>query len=173
MAEDLTEYLTNTACGAPPAPDIDTIERMEIMRDLRMGEFDVLVGINLLRKGWTCLRCRSLRFSAPRTGGSSGLAVRSFDRQSRGATIYEPRDHVRRSDDGVDAARHRRDGSAPQQASRIQPETRNYADEHQEVGRRCDGRRARRRRGSAAAKAEAERKAKFADIPTEPKALGK
>ncbi len=52
MAEDLTEYLSNMQIKVRYMHhDIDTIERMEIIRDLRLGEFDVLVGINLLREG--------------------------------------------------------------------------------------------------------------------------
>ena len=52
MAEDLTAYLQNAGIRVRYMHhDIDTIERMEIIRDLRLGEFDVLVGINLLREG--------------------------------------------------------------------------------------------------------------------------
>ena len=52
MAEDLTEYLDNLGVRVRYMHhDVDTIERMEIIRDLRLGEFDVLVGINLLREG--------------------------------------------------------------------------------------------------------------------------
>ncbi len=52
MAESLTDYLKNTGIKVRYMHhDIDTIERMEIIRDLRVGEFDVLVGINLLREG--------------------------------------------------------------------------------------------------------------------------
>ena len=52
MAESLTDYLKNTGIKVRYMHhDIDTIERMEIIRDLRLGEFDVLVGINLLREG--------------------------------------------------------------------------------------------------------------------------
>ncbi len=52
MAEDLTEYLENVGIRVRYMHyDIDTIERMEIIRDLRTGEFDALVGINLLREG--------------------------------------------------------------------------------------------------------------------------
>lgn len=52
MAEDLSAYLTNAGIKCRYMHhDIDTIERMEIIRDLRLGEFDVLVGINLLREG--------------------------------------------------------------------------------------------------------------------------
>lgn len=52
MAEDLTEYLENLNIKVRYMHhDVDTMERMEIIRDLRLGEFDVLVGINLLREG--------------------------------------------------------------------------------------------------------------------------
>ena len=52
MAEDLTQYLKGFDIKVRYMhSDIDTIERMEIIRDLRLGEFDVLVGINLLREG--------------------------------------------------------------------------------------------------------------------------
>ncbi len=52
MAEDLTEYLQKVGIKVRYMHhDIDTIERMEIIRDLRLGSFDVLVGINLLREG--------------------------------------------------------------------------------------------------------------------------
>ena len=52
MAEDLTKYLERLEIKIRYMHhDIDTIERMEIIRDLRLGEFDVLVGINLLREG--------------------------------------------------------------------------------------------------------------------------
>ena len=52
MAEDLTAYLETMGIKVRYMHhDIDTVERMEIVRDLRLGEFDVLVGINLLREG--------------------------------------------------------------------------------------------------------------------------
>lgn len=52
MAEDLTEYLSDHEVRVRYLhSDIDTVERVEIIRDLRLGEFDVLVGINLLREG--------------------------------------------------------------------------------------------------------------------------
>ena len=52
MAEDLTSYLETMGIRVRYMHhDIDTVERMEIVRDLRLGEFDVLVGINLLREG--------------------------------------------------------------------------------------------------------------------------
>jgi excinuclease ABC subunit B len=52
MAEQLTEYLTENGVKVRYLhSDVDTVERVEIIRDLRLGEFDVLVGINLLREG--------------------------------------------------------------------------------------------------------------------------
>ena len=52
MAEDLTQYFQETGVQARYMhADINTLERMEILRDLRLGVFDVLVGINLLREG--------------------------------------------------------------------------------------------------------------------------
>ncbi|HEY0892870.1 MAG TPA: excinuclease ABC subunit UvrB, partial [Cellvibrio sp.] len=52
MAEDLTEYLAEHGIRVRYLhSDIDTVERIEIIRDLRLGQFDVLVGINLLREG--------------------------------------------------------------------------------------------------------------------------
>src|SRR6202789_145916 len=52
MAEDLTEYLSEHGVrGRYLHADIETVERSEIIRDLRLGKFDVIVGINLLREG--------------------------------------------------------------------------------------------------------------------------
>ncbi|WNC70223.1 excinuclease ABC subunit UvrB [Thalassotalea nanhaiensis] len=52
MAEDLSEYLTEHGVATRYLhSDVDTVERMEIIRDLRLGKFDVLIGINLLREG--------------------------------------------------------------------------------------------------------------------------
>ena len=58
MAEDLTEYLHEQGIRVRYMhSDIDTVERIEIIRDLRLGEFDVLVGINLLREGLDIPEC--------------------------------------------------------------------------------------------------------------------
>ncbi len=59
MAEDLTEYLVENGLKVRYLhSDIDTLERIEIIRDLRLGEFDILVGINLLREGLDIPECR-------------------------------------------------------------------------------------------------------------------
>ncbi|TIS04954.1 MAG: excinuclease ABC subunit B, partial [Mesorhizobium sp.] len=58
MAEDLTEYLHENGIRVRYMhSDIDTLERIEILRDLRLGAFDVLVGINLLREGLDIPEC--------------------------------------------------------------------------------------------------------------------
>ena len=52
MAEDLTDYYANLGIRVRYLhSDIDTLERVEIIRNLRLGEFDVLIGVNLLRRG--------------------------------------------------------------------------------------------------------------------------
>lgn len=58
MAEDLTEYLVENGLSVRYLhSDVDTLERIEIIRDLRLGAFDVLVGINLLREGLDIPEC--------------------------------------------------------------------------------------------------------------------
>src|SRR5205085_6936292 len=58
MAEDLTEYMHEQGVRVRYMhSDVDTVERIEIIRDLRLGAFDVLVGINLLREGLDIPEC--------------------------------------------------------------------------------------------------------------------
>lgn len=58
MAEDLTEYMTEAGIRVRYLhSDVDTLERIEIIRDLRLGVFDVLIGINLLREGLDIPEC--------------------------------------------------------------------------------------------------------------------
>ncbi|GAM77679.1 excinuclease ABC subunit B [Vibrio ishigakensis] len=76
MAEDLTEYLTEHDVKVRYLhSDVDTVERVEIIRDLRLGEFDVLVGINLLREAWICQRYRWWPFWMPIKRASCALSV--------------------------------------------------------------------------------------------------
>ena len=66
MAEDLTDFLSEHGIRVRYLhSDIDTVERVEIIRDLRLGTLDVLVGINLLREGLTFPRFRSWRSWMP------------------------------------------------------------------------------------------------------------
>jgi len=57
MAEDLTDYYRELGVQSVPALDVETLDRIRHPADLRRGEFDVLVGINLLREGSTSPRC--------------------------------------------------------------------------------------------------------------------
>ena len=77
MAEDLTDYLIEMGIRVRYLhSEVDTIQRIEIIRDLRLGEFDVLVGINLLREGLDLPRSRSSRSSTPTRRGSSAPTPR-------------------------------------------------------------------------------------------------
>ncbi len=59
MAEDLSEYMYEQGLKVRYMhSDIDTLERIEIIRDLRLGRFDILVGINLLREGLDIPECK-------------------------------------------------------------------------------------------------------------------
>jgi excinuclease ABC subunit B len=63
---DLTDFLADNGIKVRYLhSDIDTVERVEIIRDLRLGEFDVLVGINCCERAWIFPRCRWWRSSMP------------------------------------------------------------------------------------------------------------
>ena len=69
MAEDLTEYMHEQGIRVRYMhSDVETLERIEIIRDLRLGAFDVLVGINLLREGLDIPGMRAGRHSRCRQG---------------------------------------------------------------------------------------------------------
>jgi excinuclease ABC subunit B len=77
MAEDLTEYLEEHGERVRYLhSDIDTVERMEIIRDLRLGEFDVLVGSTCCVRGWICRKCRWWRSWMPIKRASCALNAR-------------------------------------------------------------------------------------------------
>ena len=90
MAEDLTEYLGSMGVQAKYLhSDIQTLERMNIIRDLRKGEFDVLVGINLLREGLDIPEVSLVAIlDADKEGflRSAGSLVQTFGRAARNAT---------------------------------------------------------------------------------------
>ncbi len=70
MAEDLTDYLLELGVRVRYLhSEVDTIQRIEILRDLRLGEFDVLVGINLLREGLDLPEVSLVRHPRRRQGG--------------------------------------------------------------------------------------------------------
>ena len=87
MAEDLTQYYQELGVKVRYLhSDIDTLERVEILRDLRRGVFDVLVGINLLREGLDLPGGVARRHSRRRQGGflrSGGALIQTSGRAAR------------------------------------------------------------------------------------------
>jgi excinuclease ABC subunit B len=122
MAEDLTDYLGEHGVRVRYLhSDIDTVERVEIIRDLRLGEFDVLVGINLLREGLDMPEVSLVAIlDADKEGflRSEGSLIQTIGRAARNAhgkaILYADKHHR------LHAARHRRDRAPPRQADRLQ-----------------------------------------------------
>ena len=138
MAEDLTEYLHEQGIRVRYMhSDIDTIERIEIIRDLRLGAFDALVGINLLREGLDIPECALVAIlDADKEGFSAQRDLADPDHRPRRAQRRRQGDPLCRPDDRLDGARHRRDRPPPREAGRVQHRARHHAGEHQEVDRR-------------------------------------
>ena len=128
MAEDLTDYLRDVGIKVRYIhSDIETIERVDIIRDLRRGEFDVLVGINLLREG----------LDLPEV---SLVAIRAFahpDDRPRGTQRPRHGAHVRRRGHRVDATGHRRNEPSARHPAGLQPGARHHAADHPEGDRRA------------------------------------
>ena len=106
MAEDLTDYLLQVGVRVRYMhSDIDAIERMEIIRDLRLGRFDVLVGINLLREG---LDLPEVSLVAILDADKEGFLrderslIQTIGRAAR--NVNGQGDHVRGQDDRLDEA---------------------------------------------------------------------
>ena len=138
MAEDLTEYLHEQGIRVRYMhSDIDTIERIEIIRDLRLGAFDALVGINLLREGLDIPECALVAIlDADKEGflrsetsliQTIGRAARNIDGK---VILYAD------TDDRLDGARDGGDQPPPREAGRVQHRERHHAGEHQEGHRR-------------------------------------
>ena len=123
MAEDLTDYLAEHGVKVRYLhSDIDTVERVEIIRDLRKGLFDVLVGINLLREGLDLPEVSLVAIlDADKEGflRSARSLIQTIGRAARHingtAILYADRD------DRLDEGRHRRDRAPPRQAGGLQP----------------------------------------------------
>ena len=133
MAEDLTEYLTEHGVKVRYLhSDIDTLERIEIIRDLRLGVFDVLVGINLLREGLDIPGMRAGRDPRCRQGRLPALADQPDpDHRPRRAQRRRPRHPLCRHDDRQPAPRHRGDRAPPRQADGLERGARHHAAERQ------------------------------------------
>jgi len=120
MAEDLTDYLMEHDIRVRYLhSDIDTVERVEIIRDLRLGEFDVLVGINLLREGLDMPEVSLVAIlDADKEGflRSEGSLIQTMGRAARNARgkaiLYADRitGSMRRAIDETERRRHRQVG---------------------------------------------------------------
>lgn len=111
MAENLTEYLGEHGIRVRYLhSDIDTVERVEIIRDLRLGKFDVLVGINLLREGLDMPEVSLVAILDADKGRLPALhRLADPDHRARGAQPARQGDPLCRQDDAFDAGGHRRD----------------------------------------------------------------
>ena len=158
MAEDLTDYLLEAGVRARYLhSEIDTLERIQIIRELRLGEYDVLVGVNLLREG---LDLPEVSFIAILDADKEGFLrgktalVQTIGRAAR--NINGTRRPLRRQDDRGDRRRARGDEPPAREAARLQRGARDHARDDREgrvrhrrvpLARRAD-RAGRRRRGS-------------------------
>ena len=123
MAEQLTDYLTDNGVKVRYLhSDVDTVERVEILRDLRLGTFDVLVGINLLREG---LDMPEVSLVAILDADKEGFLraerslIQTIGRAARnlnGRAILYADKHHRLDEEG-----HRRDRAPAREADRPQP----------------------------------------------------
>ena len=134
MAEELSEYLREMGVKTHYLhSEVDTLERVEILRDLRLGIHDVVVGINLLREG---LDLPEVSLVAILDADKEGLPeVRRSPHSDHGACrppCRRPCHHVRRFHHRIDAGRHGRDTAAPFHSGSLQPGPQYHAAEHQE-----------------------------------------
>ena len=145
MAEDLTDYLTEHGVKVRYLhSDIDTLERIEIIRDLRLGVFDVLVGINLLREGLDIPECALVAIlDADKEGflRSQTSLIQTIGRAARNVdgrvVLYA--DTMTRSL----RSRDRGDRAAAQQAALVERGARHHADVDQADDRQGAGERVR------------------------------
>ena len=119
MAEDLTDYLHEHGVRVRYLhADIETVERTEIIRDLRLGKFDVLVGINLLREGLDMPEVSLVAIlDADKEGflRSDNSLIQTIGRAAR--NVQRPRHPLRRPGHRLDAAGDGRDRAAPRTSS--------------------------------------------------------
>ena len=141
MAEDLTEYLHEHGVRVRYMhSDVETLERIEIMRDLRLGAFDVLVGINLLREGLDIPECALVAIlDADKEGflRSETSLIQTIGRAARNidGKVILYADHMTGSMERAMAETDRR----REQAGSLQSRARHHAHQHQEEHRRHSG----------------------------------
>ena len=109
MAEDLTDYMRELGIRVKYLhSDIDTLERTEIIRDMRLDVFDVLVGINLLREGLDIPEITLVAIlDADKEGFLRSERLPDSDHRPGGPKRRRPCDHVRGYHHGFHAAGHR------------------------------------------------------------------
>jgi excinuclease ABC subunit B len=136
MAEDLTDYLLEQGLRVRYLhSNIDTIERIEILRALRLGEFDVLVGINLLREGLDLPEVSLVAIlDADKEGflRSETSLIQTIGRAQRRGSGRDVRRHRHR----LDAAGHRRDPAPAPAPDRVQRRARHRAPDDPQGGQR-------------------------------------
>ena len=122
MAEDLTDYLLETGIRVRYLhSEVDTLRRVELLRQLRLGEYDVLVGINLLREGLDLPEVSLVVDPRRRQGGLPAVTAQPDpDHRPRRPQRVRRGPHVRGQDHRLDEAGHRRDRPAARQADRLQ-----------------------------------------------------
>ena len=129
MAEDLSEYYSEVGVRCRYMhSEIETLERVKILRDLRRGEFDVLIGINLLREGLDLPEVSLVAIlDADKEGflRSAGSLIQTIGRCARHRE--RPGDSVRRQDDGLDEAGDGRNRPPARDSAAYNEETRDYA----------------------------------------------
>ena len=122
MAEDLADYLMELGIKVHYLhSEVDTLERIGILRDLRLGVFDVVVGINLLREGLDLPEVSLVAIlDADKEGFLRSGHGPDPDHRARRPPRRRAGDHVRRPHHQFDAPRHRRDQPPPRKAGRLQ-----------------------------------------------------
>ena len=147
MAEDLTEYMHEQGIRVRYMhSDVETLERIEIIRDLRLGAFDVLVGINLLREGLDIPECALVAIlDADKEGflRSETSLIQTIGRAARNVDgkVMLYADHVTGS---MERAMAETDAPA-REAARLQRGQRHHAAQHQEEHQRHHGQHVRAR----------------------------
>ena len=138
MAEDLTEYLAESGVHVQYLhSDVDTMARIELLRGLRLGSFDVLVGINLLREGLDLPEVALVAIlDADKEGFLRSSLVADPDHGPGRPQRRRPGGHVRRHHHRVHAHGHRRDPAPAGQADRLQPRARHRPPDHPKDGDR-------------------------------------
>ena len=147
MAEDLADYLRELGVKVQYLhSEVDTLERVQILRDLRLGVYDVLVGINLLREGIDLPEVTLVAIlDADKEGLPAQLLVADPDDRPGGPQHRRRGRHVRGPDDRIDEGRHRRDEPPAQGPGRLQHRARHRAGDDRQGDPRHQRAAARRR----------------------------